>query len=416
MAAGAAALALTGRSPLHLPVAVADEGARVLAARESASGVVSVIEEASGNRWLRIDNHYGLASSEGSLRQQRWGHLALLQHPDPKRVLFIGSATGGTAASAVLHPVEQIELVDIVPEVHALAATWFAPWNRGVHRDPRTRLLVEDGRNHVRATQERYDAIVADLFVPWHPGAGSLYAREHFEAVAAHLTERGVFAQWLPLYQLGRREFEIIVATFLDVFPHAALWRGDFSAETPTAGLIATRGEPLSTAELEGRLRELRALGVEDRWLVDPRGFWMLYVGPLQAGREPFASAPITRDDRPRLEFSAGRSTPEERLRFAREVWPALAEALTPAGDDPLYPGRPADGPRAGAALLRANLLATSGQPGARRLALARMRREVPAELLWPPDPTIGELWPGAPPEVGGAGAVPRQGGLRNGR
>lgn len=399
LAAGVAALALASADPLALPVAVAEPDAHVLAVRESASGMVSVIEEPGGNRWLRIDNHYGLASSEGSLRQQRWGHLALLQHPDPRHVLFIGSATGGTAASAVPHPVERIELVDIVPEVHPLAATWFARWNRGVHRDPRTRLLVEDGRNHVRATTARYDVIVADLFVPWHPGAGSLYAREHFESVRDHLGERGVFAQWLPLYQLGRRDFEILVATFLEVFPRAALWRGDFSAQTPTAGLVATRGEPLTAVELEARLRELRARGVGDRWLVDPRGFWMLYVGPLAAGVPPVAAAPTTSDAHPRFEFAAARSTPAERARFAREGWPAFAEAVTAAAgrDDPVHRGRPAEGPRAGAALLRANLLATSGDPGARRLALARMLREVPRDLLWPPDRTIGELWPSQP-------------------
>ena len=67
-------------------------------------------------------------------------------------------------------------------------------------------------------------------------------------------------------------------------------------------------------------------------------------------------------------------------------------------GDDPIHPGRPAAGPAAGAALLRANLLATDGRPGARRRALALELREVPAELLWPPDRTIGELWPSRPP------------------
>jgi spermidine synthase len=405
LAATALALALAGKGPLALPVATADAGARVLAVRESASGVVSVIEEPSGNRWLRIDNHYGLASSEGSLRQQRWGHLALLQHPDPSRVIFIGSATGGTAAAAVLHPVEQIELVDIVPEVHPLAAAFFAPWNRGVHRDPRTRLLVEDGRNHLRATPSRYDVIVADLFVPWHPGAGSLYAREHFEAVRDHLAPHGVFAQWLPLYQLGEREFATIVATFLDVFPRAELWRGDFSAQTPTAGLIAVQGgEPLSAAELEARVAALRARGVDDRWIGDPRGLWTLYVGPLDPHAEPFASAPRTSDAHPRLEFMAGRSTRAQHAAFAREVWPAFAEALVAAhaqGDDPLHPGRPPAGPAAGAALLRANLLATSGRPGARREALAQLLRDVPAELLWPPDRTIGELWPARPPREG---------------
>ena len=89
----------------------------------------------------------------------------------------------------MLHPVERIDLVEIVPEVHALAARWFAETNHGVHADPRTRIVVEDGRNHMRATAERYDVVVADLFSPWNPGIGALYAREHFEAVREHLSE-----------------------------------------------------------------------------------------------------------------------------------------------------------------------------------------------------------------------------------
>jgi hypothetical protein len=103
----------------------------------------------------------------------------------------------------------------------------------------------------------------------------------------------------------------------------------------------------------------------------------------------------------PRLEVAAGRATPAERRQFAREGWPALAEAVMRAGAerDPVYPDHPRAGPVAGASLVRANLLATSGAAGARRTALARMRRDVPADLLAPPDPTIGELWPvpGAP-------------------
>jgi hypothetical protein len=126
----------------------------------------------------------------------------------------------------------------------------------------------------------------------------------------------------------------------------------------------------------------------------------MLYVGPLDPHAEPYASAPRNSDANPRLEFVAGRGTADERDTFVREGWPALAEAVrTAAGpDDPLHPGRPPSGPRAGAAMQRANMLAISGAPGARREATALQRREVPLELLWPPDPTIGELWPARPP------------------
>ena len=385
-----------GVNPLALPAAVAPEGSRLLAVREGAHGTLAVSEEPSGNRWLRIDQYYGLASSDGSPRQQRWGHIALLQHPDPKRVLFVGSATGGTAASAVLHPVEQIVLVEIVPEVHALAREFFAPYNRGVHTDVRTRLVVEDGRNHIRASTERYDVIVADLFVPARPGTGSMYSREHFEAVKARLLPGGVFAQWPPLYQHTAADFAIVAATFLEVFPDATLWRGDFSAETPTAGLVATLGPRLDAAAIDARLAFLREGGLRDRWLTDPRAFWMLYVGRL-ALAEQLAHATGTRDDRPLFEFVAGRATTERRAAFARRDWPELAEHIVQATgeNDPAHPGRPLAALRAGAAMLRANLLATEGDLGARRSALRLLRSSVPEDLLHPPDPTIGELWPG---------------------
>ena len=63
--------------------------------------------------------------------------------------------------------------------------------------------MLDDARNFLRATSERFDVIVADLFVPWQAGTGALYAREHFEAARAHLAPGGLFCQWLPLYQLG---------------------------------------------------------------------------------------------------------------------------------------------------------------------------------------------------------------------
>lgn len=393
---GIAALAIfsSAASPRRLAVTALAQGERLLAIRQGAHGVVTVTRSEDGNRWLKIDSYYGLASAAASPRQQRWGHLALLHHPDPKRVMFIGSATGGTSAASVLHPVDAIELVEIVPEVSDLAARFFGDVNRNVHRDPRTRVVLEDGRNHVRGTPERYDVIVADLFVPWHPTAGSMYAREHFEAVRSKLAPGGVFAQWLPIYQLDRPRLEIVLATFLDVFPNATLWRGDFSAEAPTAALIATLGDPVPARELEARATALRARGVRDRWLVDPRGLWMLHVGPLAALRGALSQVARTRDDWPVFEFAAGRMTPESVAAFHGEPWNALTESIVAASenDDSAYPGSPAEGPRRGLSMLRANGLALAKTPE----AIARARRlqsDVPADLLSPPDATAGEFW-----------------------
>jgi len=307
-------------------------------------------------------------------------------------VVFVGSATGHTAGAAVLHPVEEIVLVEIVPEVQAMAAEHFARTNRGVHRDPRTRLVVEDGRNHLRATRERYDVIVADLFLPWRPGVGSLYTREHFEAVRQRLAPGGLFCQWLPIHQHGPESFQTLAATFLDVFPNATVWRGDFYRKWPRVALIGFEGEPTPVASVDARVRALAARGVEDRWVTLPWGFWMLYVGPLAAASE-LAAVPLNSDARPRFEYLAGRIRVADSRAFLASAWPAFAARLL-AGAGPDSPFAAAL-PYAvdGAALARLNALSLAGRDEEFARELRRLRARLPAELLGTPDPTAAEMW-----------------------
>jgi len=391
-----AAVFATPWSPRSLPAVSLEPGDRLVAVEQGANGIVSVIDSAWGRR-MKLNNHYTLeGAGKLSALKARTGHIPLLLHADPKRVLFVGSATGSTAAAAVLHPVEEIVLVEIVPEVQELAARWFADRNHGVHHDPRTRLVVEDGRNHLRATRERYDVVVADLFSPWNPGIGSLYTREHFEAVRDHLTPDGVFCQWLPLYQHSEATFDAVAATFLSVFPNAAVWRGDFYARTgPRVALCGFRGAPPSIETVDARVRALAARGVDDRWVTDPRGFWMLYAGPLAAARDELASVPINSDAHPRFDYVAARATNLERSAFLRARWPALADRLLAArGEaDPFAENLPQA--RAGAAFVRAGALSVDGPPAAFRDAWERVRARIPEDLLRVPDPSASELWLG---------------------
>lgn len=395
--AGALALVLLSpASPRRLPLVALNAGERIVALEEGAHGVVSVLEAPDGNRQIKVNNHYSLGGSRASVGAERAGLLPLLLHPAPRSALFVGSATGGTASGAVLLPLERIVLVEIVPEVQRLAAEHFAPFTRGVHRDPRTRLVIEDGRNHIRGTRETYDVVVADLFVPWHPGAGSLYSREHFEAVKARLAPGGVFCQWLPLYQLGARELEMIAATFLDVFPNATLWRGDFFGSRPTAALVATLGPWPPARGVEAAGARLAGLGVTDRWLTDPFGLWMLYVGPLAGVAPSLAAAPRNTDAHPAFEFLAGRSTAAEREAFLDGGFADFAGRVHGAAGpvDPAFPGRPLAAGLGAQAFARASFLASRQRDAEAAVALREVVARVPAALLATPDNTAAETWP----------------------
>jgi hypothetical protein len=303
----------------------------------------------------------------------------------------------------VLHPVDRITLVELVPEVQALAAVYFAELNHGVYTDPRTRVVVEDGRNHIRAAPDQYDAIVMDLFVPQRSGVGSMYSVDSFQAAAERLTPGGVLCVWLPLYQLDAELFQILAATFLEVFPDAMLWRGDFFTQLPTAALVGVAGELPDAAAISQAGAALRERGVGDRWLVDARGLWMLYQGALADALTPGAPRRVNSDDEPHFEYVAARSTRGEQAHFRLSGWPALAERLL-GGRHPHQPGRPEGSAEASSAMARAQQLVVGREQPRWDQAAALLRRYVPEDLLEQPDRNVAEAWPTAR-TAGDAGA-----------
>ena len=156
----------------------------------------------------------------------------------------------------------------------------------------RVETLVVDGRNHLFATEEKFDAIVGDLFVPWQAGTGYLYTGEHFESVGARLEENGMFVQWLPAHQLSVEGLRMILATFLGVFPEAELWLSRPAREgLGSLALVSSAG-----------LLPSPARGVAERSTSFPG---LEYLCGQTALARWSAGALTNSDEFPRLEFSA---------------------------------------------------------------------------------------------------------------
>lgn len=299
--------------PTSLPLARTAPGEEVLWSEEGARGAVAVVER-HGDRRIKLDNHYAIGGSQVAVEERRQGHLPILLHPRPRSVAFIGLGTGITAGAALAHPeVERVVAMELVPEIIDAARLYFGPWNVGVIDDPRVEVVVEDGRNHLAGTEERFDVIVGDLFVPWREGVGALYTREHFENVRARLEPGGIFAQWLPLWQLSRREFDIIAATFMSVFDHVSVWRGVFSPMGASVALVAhDDGRPVHLPDLSARIERLEARDpFDDGFLSELTGFMVLYAGDLSGQTERLARAGLNTENRPRIEWLAPRTLQE---------------------------------------------------------------------------------------------------------
>ncbi len=284
-----------------------------------AYGWTDVTRDKDGdNLHIRQNVHYGLGSKRSGAMELRQGYFPLLLHDDPKTVAYIGLATGTTASAALDHPnVDRITVMELVPEV-VEAARYFADVNAGLLDDPRVRLIVDDGRRVLGSEDARYDVIVSDLFVPWESKTGYLYTVEHFEAVRARLSEDGVFCLWLPGWQIGPAEFEIIAASLGEVFEHVAIWQLSRHGRRPLFALVGVDDERhLVRADLEAQLQRRRAPPVSRDFALrhaDDVVAW--YVGDWT----PVSDVPLNTDEHPIIEFTAPKSHKNEGARFSRKL------------------------------------------------------------------------------------------------
>ncbi len=283
----------------------ARKGERVLALYEGGSGTVLVVDR-RGDLKLKFNNSYTLGGTSEPRWEEYQAHIPLCLHPSPKRVFFLGLGSGITAGAALQHDVKRVRVAEIVPEAVRATREHFGPWTSGLFEDPRASIVVEDGRTVLLGSRETYDVVVGDLFLPWRRGTALLYTVEQFEAVQARLTPSGLFCQWLPLYQLSEEAFRGIARSFLEVFPDATLWRGDFFGRRPIVALVGHKSPGAwdgdATARAWERLEKRGALQEGPSVASLP---FLLYAGRLALVREELAGARRITDDMPWIEFEA---------------------------------------------------------------------------------------------------------------
>ncbi len=307
----------------------ADRGAPVLLFREDVSATVTLRQLGPENLSLEL-NGVNVAGTAPDLigTQKLQGHLPLLLHPDPKKVLHIGFGSGGTAWAVSRHPVEEIVIAEISPEVLEVSDRALRAVNHGVLDDPRVRVEINDGRNFVLAAPETFDVILSDSIHPRYAGNGSLYTKDYFELCRRRLAPNGVVSMWLPMYSLTTRNYLQIVRAFRDVFPNTTIWYvpNVVNSFTIVIGRLEEGPIPLERIATGMRgdvLRELEGIGLgsapalASALMAGPEG-----VARMTAGVEPHV------DDRPAVEYESGRLIDRDLSWYRNFV--LLARSMTP--------------------------------------------------------------------------------------
>lgn len=271
----------------------------VLDTFEGSAATVAVIERQGriSDRYMVMNNTYILGGSYDRDYVAFQGSLPLTLHENPKNVFFLGMGTGISVAGALPFPLETITVTELVPEVITASETHFAPYLDGLFSDPRVQILAEDGRNYLYGTDQSFDVIIGDLFLPWKAGTSNLYSLEHFQTIRNSLAKNGLFMQWLPPGQITFNEFAIISRTMLNAFPQVTLWRGDFSPNRSIIGLMGhQRRSSISHTAATLDISRPEYNGATIPLLAH-------YVGNLDVAS--FSDYPVNTDDRPIIEYRA---------------------------------------------------------------------------------------------------------------
>lgn len=219
--------------------------------REGAFGTVAVFQigdakELTINCIEEVPTHRDAVSTFKLL-----GHLPLLLHDHPKTVL-VNAVGGGVTLGAVTKYDVQVEAVDIVPDVRDAMAL-FDKENDNVLQRTNWRLIADDGRHYLKISPRRYDVITADATHPAAAESWVLYTQEYYELVQTKLTEKGIFAQWLPLHNMAPADYLSVLRTFRSVFPETLL----LFTNRYTLLIGAKAKLPLTPSALDQRLSSL---------------------------------------------------------------------------------------------------------------------------------------------------------------
>lgn len=302
-------------------------GDRLLHYEEALSSTVSVHVGDDELKYFCVDGKTEADQSPRSMVLQRMiGHLPLLFHPNAKKAVNIGLGAGVSFGALSCHPLDRVEVVEIEPAVQHATRVWGA-LNHFVLDNPRAIVTINDGRNHLFSTTNRYDVITADPFEPVMAGAAHLYTADYFQLAYNKLNDDGIMGQFLPLYEMSLEDYLTIARSFVSVFPRTALFFTGFDTI-----LIGFKGNSGPDADV---LREnfqfppvqesLAGIG-----FTSPEMILSMFVADLSLQTNFISSGPINTDDHPIIEYS----TPKSVLRYVTdENQKALLDNFTPIPD-----------------------------------------------------------------------------------
>jgi spermidine synthase len=135
-------------------------------------------------RVMTLDGVVQTTESDEFIYHEMMAHVPILAHGNARRVLIVGGGDGGMLREVLRHTsVEHVTMVEIDGEVIEMAKAYLPNHSQGAYDDPRADIVISDGIEFVRDTNDQFDVIISDSTDPIGPGevlfSNNFYAQCH---------------------------------------------------------------------------------------------------------------------------------------------------------------------------------------------------------------------------------------------
>jgi len=226
---------------------------------------LAVIDTPQFGRMLILDGMVQTTEADEFVYHEMIAHVAMQVHPDPRHVLVVGGGDGGVIREALKYEtVETATLVEIDEAVIVASKKYLPAISAGLS-DPRVKILVADGIEHVKSTRGQYDVILVDSTDPVGPAVG-LFAGEFYADIYRALKKDGIMVAQTGSPFFNRDLIEGAYARISGVFPltrmylacvptyPGGLW--SFTAGSKCYDLKAHRGKPISARHYNAEVHQ----------------------------------------------------------------------------------------------------------------------------------------------------------------
>lgn len=209
---------------LHEDISIHLKMGKVLFDSQTDHQHLMIFEHETLGRIMTLDGVVQTTEKDEFIYHEMLTHLPIYAHGAVRKVLIIGGGDGGVLEEALKHPsIEKVTMVEIDRGVVDLCTQYLPSISNGAFDDPRTDLVIADGRDFVANCKERYDLVIVDSTDPIGPGA-VLFTETFYRDCQSCLTAGGILVTQNGVPFVQAEELTSSVSFFRALFKDASCY------------------------------------------------------------------------------------------------------------------------------------------------------------------------------------------------